>query len=77
MVKLTRKNVPFSWGEEQVLSFNALKSALCSAPILKIFDPKNETRVICDASDSCIGAVLEQKIDNFWHPVEYLSKRLS
>ena len=50
---------------------------LCSAPVLKVFDPKLETRVVCDASNFCVGAVLEQCHDGKFHPVEYFSKRLT
>lgn len=43
-----------------------------------MFDPELSTRVVCDASNFCVGSVLEQKHpDNKWHPVEYYSKRLS
>ncbi len=54
-----------------------MKKALCNAPTLKVFDPVLETRVVCDASNYCIGAVLEQCHDKKWHPVEYYSKRLT
>ena len=54
-----------------------LKNALCSAPVLKLFDPKLEVRVICDASDFCVGSVLEQCVEGAWHPVEFFSKRLN
>ena len=51
---------------------------LVSAPILRVFDPSRETRVVCDASNFCVGSVLEQKGDDGkFHPVEYYSKRLS
>jgi hypothetical protein len=45
--------------------------------VLKVFDPKLETRVTCDASNFCVGAVLEQCHNGVFHPVEYFSKRLS
>jgi hypothetical protein len=56
-----------------------LKKCLCSSPVLKLFDKNLYTRVVCDASNFCIGAVLEQldATTNKWHPVEYYSKRLS
>ena len=31
---LTRKGVPFMWGDEQQTAFDALKACLLSAPIL-------------------------------------------
>ncbi len=44
-----------------------------------MFDKSLATRVVCDASNFCIGAVLEQQnaTTKKWHPVEYYSKRLS
>ncbi len=35
--------------------------------------------MVCDASNFCVGAVLEQKdaTTNKWHPCEFYSKRLS
>jgi hypothetical protein len=35
--------------------------------------------VVCDASNTCVGAVLEQQDakSRAWHPVEYFSKRLN
>lgn len=50
---------------------------MCNAPVLKVFNPALPTRVVCDASQFCVGAVLEQQIDAKWYPVEYYSKRLS
>ncbi len=34
---------------------------MCNAPVLRLFDKSLETRVVCDASNFCVGAVLEQK----------------
>ena len=40
-----------------------LKTCLCTAPVLKLFDPILPTRVVCDASNVYIGTVLEQSVD--------------
>ena len=46
--------------------------------MLKTFNADLDTRVVCDASNYCIGGVLEQRHPSgSWHPVEYYSKRLS
>ena len=50
---------------------------MCAAPVLKVFDPVLPTRIICDASDFCVGSVLEQQVDSKWHPCEFFSKRLN
>ena len=54
-----------------------MKKCLCNAPVLRVYDPSLDTRVVCDASAFCCGAVLEQKHGNVWNPVEFFSKRLS
>lgn len=77
LTSLTRKNVVFSWTNAQQKAFDTLKQLLCNAPVLKVFDPLLETRIICDASDYAIGSVLEQLHESDWHPVEYISKSLS
>ena len=51
--------------------------------MLKVFDPQHEVHLIVDASDYCIGSVLEQSVNDSsakkktWHPVELYSKRLN
>ena len=55
-----------------------MKKALCSTPVLRLFDKSLETRVVADASNYCVGAVLEQRSESGnWHPIEYFSKRLT
>ncbi|GBG64349.1 hypothetical protein CBR_g41550 [Chara braunii] len=57
-------------------SFSALKAALLSAEVLRIYDPLLLTRVTTNASSYGIGAVLEQHDGVDWHPVEYFSKKM-
>ena len=67
----------FKFSAEQHAAFNALKLALISATVLKVYDPELSVQVKSDASGTAVGAVLEQQHGDVWHPVEYLSKRLS
>ena len=62
----------FTWGEEQQRSFEKLKVALASAPILAIVDPTKPFVVETDASDRAIGAVLLQD----GKPIAFESKKL-
>ncbi|GBG93212.1 hypothetical protein CBR_g60686, partial [Chara braunii] len=74
--KLQCEDRPFDFGEEARGSFLALKAALLSAEVLRIYDPLAPTRVTTDASGYGIGAVLEQHDGVDWHPVEYFSKKV-
>ena len=37
---------------------------LCTTPVLSVFDRACDTRVVCDASGTCVGAVLEQRVSD-------------
>ncbi|GBG74855.1 hypothetical protein CBR_g19368 [Chara braunii] len=77
LTKLQCEDRSFDFGEEARESFMALKAALLSAEVLRIYDPLLPTRVTTDASGYGIGAVLEQHDGVDWHPVEYFSKKVS
>ncbi|GBG61456.1 hypothetical protein CBR_g21801 [Chara braunii] len=77
LTKLQCEDRPFDFGEEARESFLALKAALLSAEVLRIYDPLLPTRVTTDASGYGIGAALEQHDGVDWHPVEYFSKKVS
>ena len=50
-----------TWTDDSQTAFEAAKSSLASATLLNHPDPKSETRLSTDASDSAIGAELSQK----------------
>jgi len=51
LVNLTRKDVMFEWTKECEQTFQELKTAFTSAPILAKFDPDKPILVEADASD--------------------------
>ena len=59
--KLTKKNQPFLWTEQQEKSFNTIKELLTSAEVMAYFDPSKDTEVVTDASPSGLSAILMQK----------------
>jgi transposase InsO family protein len=61
LINLTRKNVKFEWTEECQKSFEKLRDALTSAPVLTIADPNKYYILHTDASDYAMGAVLMQE----------------
>ena len=64
------------WTNEATLAFEASKQALASATLLSYQKPDAPTSIMCDASDTAIGAVLQQNIGGQWCPIAYCSKQL-
>ncbi|CAN4093784.1 unnamed protein product [Withania somnifera] len=58
LTELIKKNVPFNWGEAQDKAFQALKTMLCSAPLLQLPNFEKMIEIECDASGIGIGGVL-------------------
>jgi hypothetical protein len=68
--------VPFVFDEACMGSFNNLKDALISAPIVQPPDWKLPFELMCDASDFAVGAVLGQRKDKALHVIYYASKTM-
>ena len=58
--KLTRKETPWVWEEEQSECLQKVKAQIIKPPVLAFFNPKAETFVTSDASDVGLGAELSQ-----------------
>ncbi|GBM50228.1 Retrovirus-related Pol polyprotein from transposon 297 [Araneus ventricosus] len=74
--KLTEARSSFNWTEECEKSFNSLKQALITSPILTYPRIDKEFILDTDASNEVIGAVLSQKIGNEECVIAYFSKSL-
>ena len=75
---LTRHDSVFDFGDECKASFEELKDRLCTAPILRYYDPKLESMLETDASDGVVAAILSQLYpDGEWYPVGYFSKTMA
>nr|GEX33624.1 putative reverse transcriptase domain-containing protein [Tanacetum cinerariifolium] len=61
LTKLTQRNKPFVWGNDEDEAFQMLKRKLCSAPILSLPKGSEDFVVYCDASLRGFGAVLMQR----------------
>ncbi|XP_070039215.1 uncharacterized mitochondrial protein AtMg00860-like [Nicotiana tomentosiformis] len=55
LTKLTQKGAPFRWSEECEESFQKLKIALTTPPVLVLPSISGSYTVYCDASRICIG----------------------
>jgi len=68
----------FVWTPEAQASFDALKLALSSAPVLRTFDPARRAVLTTDASNVAVAAILTQPDDEgHQHPVAYESRKLT
>ena len=76
LTNLLVKDVDFNFSNECVASFNRLKEALVSAPILQPPDWDQPFELMCDASDYAVGAVLGQRKDKKPVAICYASKVL-
>ena len=55
---LLRKDVTWEWAAAQQRAFEALKHALCEAPVLALPNFNKPFTIETDASDTAIGGVL-------------------
>nr|GEU73373.1 DNA-directed DNA polymerase [Tanacetum cinerariifolium] len=63
LTHLLEKETPFVFSKECIDAFNTLKKKLTEAPILVVPDWNLPFKLMCDASDYTIGAVLGQRND--------------
>ncbi|XP_021719499.1 uncharacterized protein LOC110687192 [Chenopodium quinoa] len=76
LTQLLLKDAPFDFTNECLESFNRIKQALISAPIICAPDWNLPFEIMCDASDFAVGAVLGQRKNKVLHVVYYASKTL-
>ncbi|CAN6483242.1 unnamed protein product [Victoria cruziana] len=73
---LLAKDLAFVFSKECQRSFLKLKEALSSVPILRASDWTLPFKIICDASNYAIGAILGQRVEKKPVVVYYASKML-
>ena len=76
MTELLKKDRPYAWGFDQQTAFDALKTAVTTAPVLRTPDFSKPFIVSTDASDFAIGATLLQIVDGHRHPIAFESRKL-
>jgi len=78
LTRLTRKDAPWNFSEDCRRSFNALKHAFTTAPILTHFIPDTPIIVETDASDYTVAGILSITCaDGEIRPVAYYSRTLT
>nr|GEV12080.1 hypothetical protein [Tanacetum cinerariifolium] len=74
---LLEKGTPFIFSKECIKAFNILKKKLTEAPILVAPDWDLPFKIMCDASDYAVGAVLGQRKTKYSQPIHYASKTMT
>jgi hypothetical protein len=70
------QSVKLSWTPAMQHAFGQIKAALCSATALSHPDPSAEICLVVDASNTHIGAALQQREGSAWRPLAFFSKKL-
>ncbi|GJX80585.1 putative nucleotidyltransferase, ribonuclease H [Tanacetum coccineum] len=77
MTQLLIKDAKFVFSNECMQAYNILQNKLTSAPIIIAPDWNLNFKLMCDASDYAVGAVLGQRIDKKFRPIYYASKTMN
>ena len=76
LCNLLAKDVTFEWSQACERAFDKLKTMLVSPPIMRSPNWELLFKIMCDASDYAIGAVLGQREDKKAYVIYYASKTL-
>ncbi|GJV56113.1 reverse transcriptase domain-containing protein [Tanacetum coccineum] len=77
MTKLLEKDAVFDFNKECIKAFELLKEKLTNAPIMVSPDWSRPFKLMCDASDFAVGAVLGQREGKHFRPIHFASKTLN
>ena len=77
LTALLHKDTDFKFDQACTQAFEELKRRLVNAPILVAPDWSQPFELMCDASDTCVGAILGQRMDKHFRPIYYASKTLT
>ena len=71
------KSQTVTWNNVAEQAFNNVKDALANATMLQYPNVNAPTCLVTDASDSAVGAVLQQYDQGTWRPLSFFSKKMS
>lgn len=74
-----RDKTKIEWNNEALQAFELCKASIQNAALLAHPSPSptQPISLMCDASNTCAGAVLQQLVNNKWVPLGYFSKKFS
>ena len=64
------------WNDKSLEAFSTIKQAIAEVSLLSHPHTDAPTNIMTDASDTAVGAVLQQQINAEWKPIAFFSKRL-
>ena len=73
---LTKKGVPFHWGELQQKAFDMIKNDLTEAPVLAMPNNEGHMVLVSDTSKIACGSALYQEKKGRYRLIAYFSKKL-
>lgn len=73
----SRKNQKFTWPDFCVNAFSEAKESLANATLLNFPKSNAKLSLISDASNTDVGAVLQQLDGDTWTPLAFFSRKLS
>ena len=75
---MTAPTAQACWSPTAQASFEALKTLLSTAPVLRTWDPSKRGMLTTDASGLAVSAILTQPdADGLHHPIAYESRKLT
>ncbi|GJR55115.1 reverse transcriptase domain-containing protein [Tanacetum coccineum] len=75
--KLLEKDTPFEFNDKCQKAFKLLKEKIACASVIVSTNWNLSFKLMCDASDFAVGAVLDQKDGKNFHPIYFASKTLN
>jgi len=74
---LTKRNIPWQWGEREQQAFEAIKTGLENSTFTSYFDPNLRSSVIVDASPIGLACSLTQTKNGVRRVISYASRTLT
>ena len=74
LCRLLEKDAKFDFDESCRFAFEEIKSRLVIAPIMATPEWNKEFKIMCDASDYAVGAILGQRTEKIFRAIYYASK---
>lgn len=75
--KTNKRNSEIKWTPEMDEAFENCKNSLSAATLLAHPQLNADLSLACDASDTAIGACLQQKVNKVWQPLAFFSRKLN